>query len=209
MKTTRLLPLLTALALCGGCATTYVSNEDLDLGDPDKLTESEKKTMASEALELLQNDPTFTRVYNKKKAALEKKAAEKGEEPELPLIASSPIKNLMRDVDSNGNRISDSRTTGQLSRDIQTLLRQSGLFDVVDKLVTPDILDQLMKGEGEEGEAGGLDNFGAYHAPDLWLTGELRKKKDGRIYTYTLNLELTDTATKRVFWSNTVERRKK
>lgn len=209
MKTPRILPLLAALALCGGCATQYVSNEDVYLGDADKLTQSEKKTMASEALKQLQNDPTFTRVYNKKKAALEKKAAEKGEEPELPLIASSPIKNLMRDVDSNGNRISDSRATGQLSRDIQTLLRQTGLFDVVDKLVTPDILDELMKGENEEGESGGLENFGSYHAPDLWLTGELRKEKDGRIYTYTLNLEMTDTATKRVFWSNTVERRKK
>ena len=203
MKTTRLLPLLTALVLCGGCATTYVSNEDLDLGDPDKLTESEKKTMASEALELLQNDPTFTRVYNRKKTALEKRAAEKGEEPELPLIATSPISNLMRDG------VSDSRATGQLSRNIQTLLLQTGLFDVVDKLVTPDILDQLMKGENEEGESGGLENYGSYHAPDLWLSGELRKEKDGRLYTYTLYLELTDTATKRVFWSNTVERRKK
>ena len=200
---TPLLPLLAAIALVSGCATTYVSNEDVFLGEADKLTQSEKKTMASEALEQLQNDPTFTRVYNRKKAALEKKAAEKGEEPELPLIASSPIKNLMRDG------FSDSRATGQLSRDIQTLLRQTGLFDVVDKLVTPDILDQLMKGENEEGESGGLDNFGSYHAPDLWLTGELRREKDGRIYTYTLNLELTDTATKRVFWSNTVERRKK
>lgn len=209
MKTPRILPLLAALALCGGCATQYVSNEDVYLGDADKLTQSEKKTMASEALEQLQNDPTFTRVYNKKKAALEKKAAENGEEPELPLIASSPIKNLMRDVDSNGNRISDSRATGQLSRDIQTLLRQTGLFDVVDKLATPDILDELMKGENEEGESGGLESFGSYHAPDLWLTGELRTEKDGRIYTYTLNLEMTDTATKRVFWSNTVERRKK
>lgn len=203
MKNSFLLPLLAALALCGGCATQYVSNEDVYLGYADKLTQSEKKTMASEALEQLQNDPTFTRVYNKKKAALEKKAAEKGEEAELPLIAASPIKNLMRDG------FSDSRATGQLSRDIQTLLRQTGLFDVVDKLVTPDILDELMKGENEEGESGGLDNFGSYHAPDLWLTGELRKEKDGRIYTYTLNLEITDTATKRVFWSNTVERRKK
>lgn len=203
MKTTLIPAIMATTALLCGCATTYVSNEDVYLGDSDKLTQSEKKTMASEALEQLQNDPAFTRVYNKKKAALEKKAAEKGEEPELPLIASSPIKNLMRDG------ASDSRATGQLSRDIQTLLRQSGLFDVVDKLATPDILDQLMKGENEEGESGGLDNFGSYHAPDLWLTGELRKEKDGRIYTYTLNLELTDTATKRVFWSNTVERRKK
>lgn len=195
--------IVTAAVLCAGCATTYVSNEDVYLGDADSLTESEKKTMASEALEQLQNDPTFTRVYNKKKAALEKLAKEKGEDAELPLIASAPIKNLMRDG------LSDSRATGQLSRDIQTLLRQTGLFDVVDKLATPDILDALMKGENEEGEAGGLANFGSYHAPDLWLTGELRKEKDGKIYTYTLNLELTDTATKRVFWSNTVERRKK
>lgn len=195
--------ILAVAALVSGCATTYVSNEDIYLGDADKLTQSEKKTMASEALGQLQNDPTFTKVYNKKKAALEKKAAEKGEEAELPLIASSPIKNMMRDG------LSDSRATGQLSRDIQTLLRQTGLFDIVDKLVTPDILDALMKGENEEGEAGGLENYGSYHAPDLWLTGELRKEKDGRIYTYTLNLEMTDTATKRVFWSNTVERRKK
>lgn len=200
---TPLLPLLAAIALVSGCATTYVSNEDIYLGDADKLTQSEKKAMASEALEQLQNDPTFTRVYNKKKVALEKKAKEKDEDAELPLIAASPIKNLMRDG------LSDSRATGQLSRDIQTLLRQTGLFDVVDKLATPDILDQLMKGENEEGESGGLENFGSYHAPDLWLTGELRKEKDGRIYTYTLNLEMTDTATKRVFWSNTVERRKK
>lgn len=200
---TPLLSILVATALVSGCATQYVSNEDVYLGDADKLTQSEKKTMASEALEQLQNDPTFTRVYNKKKAALEKKAEEKGEPADLPLVAASPIKNLMRDG------ASDSRATGQLSRDIQTLLRQTGLFDVVDKLATPDILDQLMKGENEEGESGGLENFGAYHAPDLWLTGELRKEKDGRIYTYTLNLELTDTATKRVFWSNTVERRKK
>lgn len=197
------LTILAVAALVSGCATTYVSNEDIYLGDADKLTQSEKKTMASEALGQLQNDPTFTKVYNKKKAALEKKAAEKGEEAELPLIASSPIKNMMRDG------LSDSRATGQLSRDIQTLLRQTGLFDIVDKLVTPDILDALMKGENEEGEAGGLENYGSYHAPDLWLTGELRKEKDGRIYTYTLNLEMTDTATKRVFWSNTVERRKK
>ena len=192
-----------AAAILSGCATQYVSNEDVYLGDADKLTQSEKKTMASEALEQLQTDPTFTRVYNKKKAALEAKASEKGEEAELPLIAAAPIANLMRDG------FSDSRATGQLSRDIQTLLRQSGLFDVVDKLATPAILDALMKGENEEGEAGGLANFGSYHAPDLWLTGELRKERDGKIYTYTLNLELTDTATKRVFWSNTVERRKK
>lgn len=200
---TPVLPLLLAAAAFCGCATQYVPNEDVFLGDADKLTQSEKKTMASEALQQLQTDPTFTRVYDKKKAALEKKAKEKGEEAELPLIAASPIANLMRDG------LADSRATGQLSRDIQTLLRQTGLFDVVDKLATPEILDALMKGENEEGEKGGLDNFGSYHAPDLWLTGELRKEKDGKIYTYTLNLELTDTATKRVFWSNTVERRKK
>lgn len=193
-----------AAIILSGCATTQqLSNEEIILGEADKLTQSEKKAMAAEALQLLQDDPTFTRVYNKKKAALEKKAAEDGEEAELPLIASSPIKNLMRDG------ISDSRATGQLSRDIQTLLRQTGLFDVVDKLVTPDILKALMEGGDKGGEAGGLDNYGSYHAPDLWLTGELRKEKDGRIYTYTLNLELTDTATMRVFWSNTVERRKK
>lgn len=203
MKTLYILPIVAATALFAGCATTYVSNEDLYIGKADQLTESEKKSMAIEALELLLNDPTFTRVYNKKKAELEKKARENNQELELPLIATSPIKNLLR----NGQ--SDARATGQLSRNIQTILRQTALFDVVDKLATPEILDALREGEENEGESGGLDNFGFYHAPDLWLTGDLRKENDGKIYTYTLNLNLMDAATKRVFWSNTVERRKK
>ena len=193
-----------AAIILSGCATTrQLSNEEIYLGEANQLTQSEKKAMAAEALQLLQDDPTFTRVYNKKKAALEKKAVEDGEEAELPLIASSPIKNLMRDG------VSDCRATGQLSRDIQTLLRQTGLFDVVDKLVTPEILHALISGIDNGGEKGGLDNYGSYHAPDLWLTGDLRKERDGKIYTYTLNLELTDTANMRVFWSATVERRKK
>ena len=208
MRTSSLLLLPAVLSLGAGCATRYVSNDAVFLGEATALTQSEKKDMAAEALTVLWGDPTFQDVYARKKAALEKTASEKGEDPALPLIAASPIRNLMRDTDEHGYRISDSRATGQLSHDILTLLRQSRLFDVTNRLTTPEMLDALLRGEREEGESGGLDNFGAYHAPDLWLTGELRHETDNRIHTYTLYLELTDTATKRVFWNGTVERRK-
>lgn len=190
-----------ALGLLAGCAHThYVSNSEVDLGEPDALTMSEKKAMVLEALVLLQRDPTFASVYGAKKAKLEKAAKERGKDAALPLIAMDILHNRM------GNGVSDSRELGQVSRYLQNEIRKTGLFDVTDDFISPEMLSRIISGI-DGGEDGGLEAMD-YRSPDLWLTGELRKERDGKIHTFTLNLQLMDTATKCFFWSDTIERRK-
>lgn len=215
---TKLLPIiLAAVALCAGCATQYVSDDENNIGKPDRLTAPEKRRLASMALENLQIDPQFTRVYNKKKAALENKAAETGEEAELPLVAYDVIEDLTyrggdaSDVAKSKNLRgrSDSRMTRLLTDALSEELRMTGLFDVKDLFDTDRNIDILRKGEDEGGEAGGLDNYGFYHAPDILVSGRLEREKDDGIYTFSLRLSFADTATMRTFWSRTVRITKK
>lgn len=194
-----------AALLLAGCASTtsYVPGSDVNLVAPNVITQSEMKAMAFTAVGHLLDDPTFVRVYGKKKAALERKASEGGAEAELPVLAMEPIKNLMHDG------VSDSAATAQFAEDFMTILRRTDRFDVVDRFVELDMLDALAAGVDNGGDSSDvLENYGSYHAPDLWLSGNLRKAQEGPIFIYTLNLKLMDTATKRVFWSDTVELRK-
>ena len=200
----KMIPALLATAILAGCAhTQYVPSGMVFLGRPDAITYSEKKGMVLEAVDMLVKDPMFSKVYAEKKTALEKAAKKQGKEAPLPLIAMDALRN------STGNGVSDGRELGQVSRDLQTKIRQTGLFDMTDDFTAPDMIDRIISG-GNGGEEGGLE--GEYRFPDLWLTGDLQRVIEqveiGETYTFTLNLQLMDTATKKVFWSGSVERTK-
>ena len=213
----KLLPLLLSAALLSGCATQYVSSEDIIPGKPDKITSEEKRMLASKAMEKLKTDPQFTRVYDKINARLKNNAREKGEEPELPLVAFDVIEDLTyrggeaSDV-ARGKKIrgrSDSQMTRMLADALAEELRMTGLFDVKDLFDSDWGIDILGEGEKNGGEAGGLENFGRYHAPDILVSGRLERERDGNIYTFSLRLSFAETATQRTFWSRTVSFSKK
>ena len=205
MKATRFLILTTLAAaiFTGGCNTSPYAGPEPIPGPPDALSEDEKRIMVMEALDQLLKDPTFSRVYAEKKDMLAEVAAKSGKKAKLPLIAMDILHNRTK------NGVSDGEELGQVSRDLQRSLRQTDLFDVTDDFISLELLERILTGTDTIYETGGTKHLGTFDAPNLWLTGYLTRKEEPKLFVFSLNLELTDTATKRVFWDTTITRRKK
>jgi hypothetical protein len=186
--------LLAAVAVVG-CATRvqtgYVNEEALVFDRADSLTASERSRLVTEAVSRLLTDPMFTVRYSEKC-----KIRGNGK---LPLVAIAPLENNVPDGRS------DAAAMGQFSKELMVALRKTGKFDLLDDLANPALMNRITSGNNDGESASAAQSFGDYDPPDFYLTGDVRRFLDDGIYTHCLNLQMLDTSTRRVFWSDTAK----
>lgn len=191
---------LFAIVSVVGCANEraggYVSLEDDVYGRPSKLEYTQKSRAIVEIVEKLLTDPTFSRMY----ADASSRAITKGQT--LPTIAILPLE------DNTGPGSNDSETTSQIYRELQTVLRKTGKFKIIDYAMRKQLIGVVVKGVdlGETSE--GVQDIGNYSSSDFVLRGELRREatdsQGGKVYHHFLNLNMTDTRRGEQVWSDTV-----
>ena len=116
--------LLLAVCCSAGCfgaaSSTYVA-KDVDVrGKPSKFEHRQKARSVEEAIARMLTDPTFDESY-REVAELAKAAGRK-----KPVLAIKPIQN------NTGDGKSDSAATHQIFKSLQTSLRKTGKFEIVD-----------------------------------------------------------------------------
>ena len=196
--------LASLMAITTGCASMppgpprgYMNPNDDVYGRSSRLEYTQKHRSIVLILEQMKTDPMFTAQYdNARKRAL---AAGRT----FPTIAVKPIEN------NTGDGRSDAAVTGQMYRELITQIRKTGLFEMIDYARRRQMRNTVVAAV-DDGEApANLEHIGNYTSADFIMTGELRRERTddpGRtVYHHFLNLELTDTATGTVFWSDTAE----
>ena len=187
-----------AAIVVAGCSSTrpgpargYVNPDDDAFGRSDGMEYTQKKLAMVQIIEKLLTDPMFTPQYdNARKRAL---AAGRT----LPTIAVRPIEN------NTGDGRSDSDATGQLYRELITAIRKTGKFEMIDYTRRKGMMTTAVGGV-DSGEApSNLEHIGNYTSADFIMTGELKRERTGDTYHHFLNLEMTDTASGTVSWSDT------
>ena len=170
---------IAAVAAFAGCAT-----EHHGFGRGPNL---ESRLTIVQAVESLTTDPTFTELYAK--ATNNAKADGK----DRPAVTILPIEN---NADKRGDA-----ATRQMYRRLQTALRKTGKFEIVDPAGRKMAVDVVVSGvdNGEDNRA--AQNYGDYHSPDFVMYGELVREEDGE---KSLNLQMTDVRTGSMFWSEVV-----
>ena len=191
-------------ALVAGCETGrhgpsrgYMNPDDDVFGKPPRTGYTQKSLALVIVLEKMKTDPMFSSQYDKAR----KRALDAGRT--LPTIAVRPIEN------NTGDGRSDAAVTGQMYRELLTALRKTGLFEVIDYArrhqMKKTVVDAVDDGEAPAN----LEHIGNYTSADFIMTGELRREQTidrGRaVYHHFLNLEMTDTSTGTVFWSDTAD----
>lgn len=196
MKTLLLAVSLLGLIATAGCVSRsnpsgYVNEETLVFDRPDVLTQSERSRLVADVVGRLLTDPTFSAKYTEKM-----KAKSDGK---LPIVAFSALENNVKDGRS------DSAAMGQFSKELMVAFRKTGRFDVIDDVANPVLVNRLMSGNDAGETVAAVQNFGDYAPPDFYVTGDIRRFLDDGIYTHSLNLQMLDTSTRRIFWSDTVK----
>lgn len=196
MKTLLLAVSLLGLIATAGCVSRsntsgYVNEETLIFDRPDVLTQSERSRLVADVVGRLLTDPTFSAKYTEKM-----KAKSDGK---LPIVAFSALENNVKDGRS------DSAAMGQFSKELMVAFRKTGKFDVIDDVANPVLVNRLMSGNDAGETVAAVQNFGDYAPPDFYVTGDIRRFLDDGIYTHSLNLQMLDTSTRRIFWSDTVK----
>lgn len=192
--------LATALAALSGCATGprqgYLGPEEDVYGRASRMEYAQKRRTVVESVERLLTDPLFTQNYDRAR----KRALDAGRS--LPTISISPIEN------NTGDGRSDSAATGQLYRDLLTAIRKTGKFLMIDPMRRRQMTNALIAGNNAGEDAAALQGIGSYASADFVLTGELRRERtdDGvrTVYHHFLNLEMVDSASGTVFWSDSM-----
>jgi len=191
-------------ALVAGCETArpgpsrgYMDPNDDVFGKSSRMEYTQKRLALVNVLEKMRTDPMFSSQYDKAR----KRALDAGRT--LPTIAVRPIEN------NTGDGRSDSAVTGQMYRELLTALRKTGLFEMIDYARRTQMRNTVVSAV-DSGEApSNLEHIGNYTSADFIMTGELRREQTddrGRaVYHHFLNLEMTDTSTGTVFWSDTAE----
>lgn len=181
-----------------GCETGrsgYVNEETLVFDRADSLTQSERSRLVTEVVSRMLTDPTFSSRYSSKQ--------KEKTDGKLPVVALAALENNVMDGRS------DSLSMGQFSKELMVAVRKTGKFDVIDDLVNSALVDRVMRGNDEGENMSAAQNFGDYAPPDFYITGDVRRFLDDGIYTHCLNLQMLDTSTRRVFWSDTAKILKK
>ena len=196
MKTLLLTASILGVMAMVGCVSRssssgYVNEETLIFDRPDVLTQSERSRLVADVVGRLLTDPTFSVKYAEKM-----KAKSDGK---LPIVAFSALENNVKDGRS------DSAAMGQFSKELMVAFRKTGKFDVIDDVANPALINRLMSGNDAGETVAAVQNFGDYAPPDFYVTGDIRRFLDDGIYTHSLNLQMLDTSTRRVFWSDTVK----
>ena len=148
---------------------------------------SESRLTIVQAIESLTTDPEFTKLYAK--ATNNARAAGK----DRPTVTIQPIEN---NADSRGDV-----ATRQMYRRLQTALRKTGMFEIVDSAGRKMAVDVIMSGANNGEDNSAVQNYGDYHSSDFVMHGELVREEDGE---KSLDLQVTDVRTGSVFWSEVV-----
>ena len=170
---------IAAVAAFAGCAT-----EQRGFG---RGPNSERRLTIVQAIESLTTDPTFTELYAK--ATNNAKAAGK----ERPTVTILPIEN---NADKRGDAV-----MRQMYRRLQTALRKTGKFEIVDPAGRKMAVDAIMSGADNGEDSSAAQNYGNYHSSDFVMDGQLVREEDGE---KSLDLQMTDVRTGSVFWSEVV-----
>ena len=194
-----LLVLSVAVAGCAvahpGPSRGYANPDDDVFGRASRMEYTQKSLAIKDVLAKMKVDPTFTDSYAKARDRANRMGRS------LPTIAVRPIEN------NTGDGRSDSAVTGQIYRELLTQLRQTRLFEVIDMARRSQMTKTVVTGvDGGESPAN-LEHIGNYTSSDFIMTGELRRERTDdpgrRTYHHFLNLEMTDTTSGTVFWSDT------
>ena len=193
--------LLLLSAVATGCVSGpsegYVNPDDDVFGDPNTMEYPQKHRSVVNVLKKMRTDPMFTTLYDAAKA----RAAAAGRV--LPTIAVRPIEN------NTGDGRSDSEATGQIYRELMTELRKTKLFEIIDYARRSQMKKTVVAAVDDGENSANLQHIGNYTSADFVMTGELRREftndRNRRVYHHFLNLEMTDTSTGTVFWSDTAE----
>ena len=196
MKTILSTFLLVGVIALTGCvshsgSSGYVNEGVLVFDRPENLTQSEQSRLVADIVGRMLTDPTFSDRYAEK---MKEKISGK-----LPIVAFSALENNVSDGRS------DSVAMGQFTRELMVALRKTGKFDVIDDVANPALVNRLMSGNDAGETVAFAQNFGDYAPPDFYVTGDVRRFFDDGIYTHCLNLQMLDTSTRRVFWSDTAK----
>lgn len=192
---------LTVAVAMTGCAARpgpsrgYKNPDDDVFGKASRMEYTQKRLAIVDVLEKMKTDPMFTPNYDKAR----KRALDAGRT--LPTIAVTPIEN------NTGDGRSDAAVTGQMYRELITALRKTGLFEIIDHTRRSRMRNTIVSAVDNGESADNLQHIGNYTTADFVMTGELRREstddENSKVYHHFLNLELTDTATGTVFWSDT------
>lgn len=178
MKTSMALSLLMIVAVACGCVSQ--PSAGFRPGEENRLS-------IVQAVESLLTDPMFTENYA---VALD---AARVCGKARPVVTIMPIEN---NVDNRGDAV-----TQQMYRRLQTAVRKTGKFDIIDPAKRKGMSDVVIKGPdlGESGDS--VQNFGNYSSADFVMHAELVKEETGAI---SLNLDMEDVRSGTVFWSEVV-----
>lgn len=193
--------LLSLSALLAGCVAAsgpsrgYMNSDDDVFGHASRMEYTQKSRAIDSVIKQMLTDPMFTVQYD----AARQRAADAGRR--LPTIAVKPIEN------NTGDGRSDAAVTGQMYRELLTALRKTGKFEMID-YARRSQMKRTVIAAVDDGEApANIQHIGSYTSADFIMTGELRRERTdepgARVYHHFLNLEMTDTSTGTVFWSDT------
>lgn len=187
------------LCLLAGCVQHhgYVESTRENFHRPEVATLQDMKQAVAELVGMMQGDEGFQEHY-------ELLASKKHD---LPVLQIGNIVNY-----------SDERVTQKLEsarRRLETALRQTRLFDIVDDAASPESISEEMAESMEINADVGLKkgaNLKAFkeHADaDYQVYGRYREFEDGGRYSYELSLQLIDLHTGKQIWSGIADIDKK
>ena len=191
------------VAACTGCvthspgnSTGYIDPDEDAYGSSSRMEFSQMRRALTVAVERMLTDPMFSTGYS----AAQKRAKAAGRT--LPTIAINPIEN------NTGDGRSDSAAAGQLHRELYTAIRKTGKFEMIDRTRRKQMRDANVNGVDDGEDSLNIQSIGNYTSADFVMTGDLRREateeRRRTVYYHLLNLELTDSASGTLFWSDTV-----
>lgn len=171
-------------------------NEDV-FGSASSMEYTQKRLAITKVIEQMLTDPMFTEQYD---AAMSRAVAANRTRP---TIAVRPIEN------NTGDGRGDAAATGQMYRELLTALRKTKKFEMIDYARRSQMKKTVVSAVDDGENPANLQHIGNYTSADFIMTGELKREftDDGnrKVYHHFLNLELTDTSTGTVFWSDTAQ----
>lgn len=203
MKYLKTIVVLSLLAVLNGCSAFH-SGDSRGYSDPhqdeygrsDRMEYTQKRRAITIAVERLLTDPMFTDNYK----AVCKRV--KDAHRIMPTIAVNVIEN------NTGDGRSDSEATGQIYRELITAIRKTGRFEMIDRVRRKQMRDANIKGVDDGETPIGLQSIGEYASADFLITGDLRREitegVNRKVYHHILNLEMINSYTGTVFWSESI-----